>query len=268
MANCPFCQCEVDEDLVRFGGNCGNCLIEIPGEEAPTDHGQLGEVPLETEITAMHRKQQTRIFGTALVAASALLLVVFALKLGSEGEVLTDDGVEIAIVPLSEHEDIARAEPEPEPVLEAEVEPAPTKVRRRKRTTKSVAVASKRAVTMADPLSAFGPSVGPRSRGPSGVVLDDMDDIKKMVKRVLGNGEKQLTQCYNRALNGNPDLVGTWRVQFVITAKGAASKVVVRPVATSDVELEACFRRNIMGWSFQAIAEPLAIDTRYSFSPS
>ncbi len=40
MAECPFCQAEVDENLTIFGGTCPICFGEIPGEEAPTDPGE------------------------------------------------------------------------------------------------------------------------------------------------------------------------------------------------------------------------------------
>ena len=39
QATCPFCKGGISADVVQFGGNCPHCLLEIPGEEAPTDPG-------------------------------------------------------------------------------------------------------------------------------------------------------------------------------------------------------------------------------------
>ena len=40
MAECPFCGAEIREEVSLYGGTCASCLIEIPGEEAPTDPGE------------------------------------------------------------------------------------------------------------------------------------------------------------------------------------------------------------------------------------
>lgn len=36
---CPFCRGVVPPDVALHGGNCPHCMLEIPGEEAPTDPG-------------------------------------------------------------------------------------------------------------------------------------------------------------------------------------------------------------------------------------
>ena len=43
MGACPFCGSEVGEDLLINGGHCPQCLIEIPGEDTPTDPGEAAK---------------------------------------------------------------------------------------------------------------------------------------------------------------------------------------------------------------------------------
>lgn len=52
MAECPFCQAEIDENLTILGGTCPICFGEIPGEEAPTDPGE--------EVRAQQEAQDRR----------------------------------------------------------------------------------------------------------------------------------------------------------------------------------------------------------------
>ncbi|HCH66785.1 MAG TPA: hypothetical protein DFR83_28540 [Deltaproteobacteria bacterium] len=81
MGACPFCQGEVDDDILTFGGRCPQCLIEIPGEEAPTDPGADARA---AEAAAEAAKDQTS--STARIAA---VLVVGALAAGAAFVVYT-----------------------------------------------------------------------------------------------------------------------------------------------------------------------------------
>ncbi|MSP55439.1 MAG: AgmX/PglI C-terminal domain-containing protein [Myxococcales bacterium] len=57
-AICPFCKGKTPDDLIQFGGNCPHCLLEIPGEEAPTDPSLLVRKKLEDE--AIGKAKQVR----------------------------------------------------------------------------------------------------------------------------------------------------------------------------------------------------------------
>ena len=47
MGSCPFCKESVDEAILEYGGRCPSCLIEIPGEDAPTDPGEVAKAAQE-----------------------------------------------------------------------------------------------------------------------------------------------------------------------------------------------------------------------------
>jgi len=52
MGSCPFCKESVDEAILEYGGRCPSCLIEIPGEDAPTDPGEVAKAAQEAEEAA------------------------------------------------------------------------------------------------------------------------------------------------------------------------------------------------------------------------
>ena len=82
MGACPFCKGDVDEDILTFGGRCPRCLIEIPGEEAPTDPG--GEARAAQE--AAEAEAEKRSPAGKLVAAVLAVAAVCGLFLVGPGE--------------------------------------------------------------------------------------------------------------------------------------------------------------------------------------
>jgi hypothetical protein len=68
MGVCPFCKGEIADDILTFGGRCPQCLIEIPGEEAPTDPGDEVKAARAAEEAAAERKSPGLLIGAALVA--------------------------------------------------------------------------------------------------------------------------------------------------------------------------------------------------------
>jgi hypothetical protein len=71
---CPFCKGAVSADVIRFGGNCPHCMLEIPGEEAPTDPGAEVRKRKEEEDRVRAEAERKRSRTTAI--AVSLLLVV------------------------------------------------------------------------------------------------------------------------------------------------------------------------------------------------
>lgn len=77
-ASCPFCKGTVPQDTLRFGANCPHCMLEIPGEEAPTDPGLEMRQRKEQEERARRQREASRTrvvaglaFGVLLVAGAA-----------------------------------------------------------------------------------------------------------------------------------------------------------------------------------------------------
>jgi len=66
MGACPFCKGEVDDDVLTFGGRCPSCLIEIPGEEAPTDPGAEARAAREAAEAAAKKPPTGKIVGLAV----------------------------------------------------------------------------------------------------------------------------------------------------------------------------------------------------------
>lgn len=70
MEPCPFCNTNVNEDLLRFGGTCPSCFGEIPGEEAATDPGEAANAAL---VQADEERVRRRMLIPAIVALIVLL---------------------------------------------------------------------------------------------------------------------------------------------------------------------------------------------------
>ncbi len=121
---CPFCKEPIREEIVLFGGHCPSCMMEIVGEEAPTDPGRVVEVrvDLPRPMLEQERRRRPAWAMVALVGLGAAGGWWFASRQGA-GDVAGGDG--FYVVPLSEHRDVPlpealRPKPAPEPA------PAPT----------------------------------------------------------------------------------------------------------------------------------------------
>jgi hypothetical protein len=72
MGACPFCKGEVDSDILTFGGRCSSCLIEIPGEEAPTDPGAAARAAQAAAEAAAAKKSPAGLIVGGLVVLLAI----------------------------------------------------------------------------------------------------------------------------------------------------------------------------------------------------
>lgn len=81
MANptsaCPYCRGAIDQELARFGGPCPHCMLEVPGEEAPTDPGLALKQKLAQEALARAAAERAR--SQRIAVGSMLLLAGLAL---------------------------------------------------------------------------------------------------------------------------------------------------------------------------------------------
>lgn len=279
-ALCPFCRAEVEASLLRFGGHCPKCLIEIPGEETATDPGEHAKAVAHAEAVATRTaKSRTNV--------AVGLFVVLALAAGGgwwalRPEPVVPDSLDEgwAIVPRSAHKDLTLRAAEVAPEAVAAVVHAKASSARSPSADARIAAAgptepaqgsvlpSPTASLASDPLSAFTVGVGPKSKGPEAIVLTDAGQIEAMIQQVLVRGSKQLQQCYEQRLNESAGLKGAWHLVFLVSTEGTASEIAVTPLSVSDAALEACMVRNVQGWRFQRIKESVEINKTFRFSRS
>ena len=70
---CPYCNGSIPEQLAVYGGPCPHCILEIPGEEAPTDPGLAKRQAAQAAAKAA-AERSGRMRGVALASLGALLL--------------------------------------------------------------------------------------------------------------------------------------------------------------------------------------------------
>jgi hypothetical protein len=265
-------------------------MIAIPGEETPTDPGERAKVLQELEEQAAKSKHR----GAFMAAAAAM-----GLLLGGAGAywyqnreeppapvVAGNIEDEIYIVPLTAHRDLVLKSDEGK----QKSTPPPSTEQPRSAARKQQVPPSERELARME-VPATGGSVEELSREPiegslggfdatlgglgpnvkradiEGIVLSDPAEINTMVKRVMSKGQGQLRHCYETRLKADPNLKGAWNVQFQIEPSGRATAATVVAVDAPDAELEACIERNIAGWDFLKINEPLVVQKVYRFHP-
>lgn len=280
MAECPFCHGDVSGDLLVHGGRCPRCLIEIPGEETPTDPGVA--VSQEDEATEQVNKSGGVGWFMSMAAVGLLMIMGGAWKVLAEDEpAVEEEPPEFYTVPLSKHQDleVSPAEIELQEAAKAPVAATPKKKRRRKAasTAKETPSTGGSLVdqdidlaqgSLAGSIAGFSTaSSGPRKRTFQAIVLSDPGQIDEMVRNAMTRYEKHLQQCYESRLKEDPNLAGAWSVYFVIETDGATSGVKVQPLSQRDQKMEACMLRNIEDWRFQAINSGLEVNKTFRFGP-
>jgi len=296
MGECPFCKGAVSSELLRDGGRCPHCLIEVPGEETPTNPGEAAAASVAAATAAPKRSKAPAFAAAAVVVLALGGAGAWALLGGAPpADDVAEGSDDFVIVPLSRHQDLA----DPAAAAAAEVE-APRASGRSAPVTGGAraqaapgggrdgsAVATADAAeppeagpsqagmvappasgggnVLANPLGALSSGVGPGARGPQGIVLSDPNEIYEMVQKRMKVGASQLEQCYSMRLKEDESLRGAWTAEWVIEATGRTAKVRVRGDDRADPALEACMKKVIEGWVFQALVEPMAIDKTFRF---
>lgn len=292
---CPFCKGAIPADTLRFGGNCPHCMLEIPGEEAPTDPGIQARARKEQEDKALLAKKQrkNRILG------ALSLVVLFAIggtgvwAYQTQQQALTYEMDDYYATPLSELQ-TAPAQPvavagDPAGAQTGPEGPGTNGGRPNGRKAPDVAPigtgtpdgsTGARRPSFQTGQDAAAPSVGSASGtggGDLGVgqikvgyvgsdkVLTDNDEIFAMAKSVINASSPQLQGCYNQRLKAVEGLKGAWEVSFTIGKNGTAKNVAVSGVNGSDAELEACMDRQVSGWKFQKIVKDQPVKKTYRF---
>lgn len=305
MGSCPFCGGDVSEDVLLYGGRCSHCLIEIPGEETPTDPGEQAQAVQQAAEAA----SKGRGLGVGIAVAAIALLGLgvgawFATRpaLPEADDVFMDDSDDFAFAPASAHQDLP-VDPPPDAPTAAGVATngGPARTRSPEEFGGAQARASARPPTggsiartsdatpparggmvptvtspgpslsgasppvAASPLGAFEMASGPASRGPQAIVLEKSSEIYDMVKKVLRVNGNQMKQCYEQRLKVQSDLRGAWTVSFDIQESGRTGNVTVRGEGVADGKLEACMQVKVQKWTFQRIAQATRIDKTFRF---
>ncbi len=300
MAHCPFCKATIDDELARFGGHCPKCVIEIPGDETPTDPGVGKRVEEQVEA------EQQRRWG--VFAAVGGLVAVVVIGAGSvlwwridnqrqaaelaRLEAEADNG--FFILPAEEHE-LPTAEPEEQPeqgkpgntgrsyqgstVTNVPANTGTSSGPKRYDFTGGANAEETELAGLQEREIDVGPGGGPQvgsiglnvpqidiSRsGLDSVALSDPEEIRKSVGTALKAYSQQMNTCYERRLKNTPDLAGTWDVSFTITTSGSTAGIGVVPHTVSDRELETCMSQAIASWKFQNMAKPQNFSKPYTF---
>ena len=294
---CPFCKGAISSDLERYGGSCPHCLLEIPGDDAPTDPGLAARQKQqeEEEKAAIERSKRNRL--VMLAASFVVLLLVgggvyqylswqekiayeaqeyFQLPLEDltqpEAQVASatppDNGAKPPVgVNVGKPGDLDKSEGTPRPQDNGVTPPTNA-------TPKPVGTPRPDAVASATPTTS-GPNLSGISTGGTtmslnaGDVLTDDDQIKAMVAYVTKTYGSQVRACYEQRAKQIPDLKGVWSVSFTIKPDGTTTGVRVAPAGgSSDPELEACIQRNAATWKFQKMTKEFKVTRSYRLGPS
>jgi len=292
-AVCPFCRGDVKADLLTYGGHCPHCLIEIPGEEAPTNPNaeKVQEEKLIKEVAQVKQEKKSRLalVAFALAAVGALVVVIWPSPKPSEFA-LEDDWV---IMPVSKHRDIADPAVTDAAPAAAEGGAASKSKPGRKSSngekssppeasaqasgqgssgrgaTATSAPPEQRGSTVSAGAATGDPfavnSGGPSAKEMEGTCLKDEGDIETMVRGRVKSSGAQVQACYEQALKQNESLRGSWRVSLTLGRDGRASKVQVLAQNGKDAGFESCLGRVVGGWKFQGVCEDMALTVPFSF---
>lgn len=265
--NCPFCGAVVSENLLLFGGSCPSCFGKIPGEEVATHPGfaEMAKLEKASDDQARRRTLLPFVFAAGGLTALGLLAVGFVIwNQDPVVEPLNFDELD----PL-EYEVVAAA-PDPEPEAP---KPGPKPVRPK---SNPGGTAEPTPAPTPDPQVAVAPA--PRKPGGlnfgdpgvqvqrQGVELKEPDQIAQMVRKVMNANASSLSDCYNQALERNPQLEGRWRAMFTVGKGGYAKDISFTGRTAKDPEMEQCLARTVARWPFSKIAVDQPVQKTWKFA--
>lgn len=280
--HCPFCRGAISLDLAQYGGNCPHCMLEVPGDEAPTDPGAaLRQKQAEARRVAEAAEARKRRVRLGVLALGLVILGgIFVWRFQAWRASHTYAEVQYFELPL---EDIAAApvEPPPEAAPAAGGPSGGTRTAGGRSSGGSsgaiVRASGGTAVTTSGTEDAapvgLAVTTGAVSLGGGGEVsivktdevLTDEREILEMIKRVVYGSSPQLEACYQQRLKQAPDLAGVWEVSFVVTRSGIPASVGIKPRNRPDSELEACLRSAVSSWRFLKINADRPVSRPYRF---
>ncbi len=112
MGECPFCGGSVESDILVNGGVCPHCLIEIPGEETPTDPGEAAQAVQQAEDNAARKGRTGPLVGVAVLGLALVGMGAWTVLGQQQPEPITIEMNEFSFAGLDAHEDLPVEEPE------------------------------------------------------------------------------------------------------------------------------------------------------------
>lgn len=290
-AHCPFCKQPISAELAQYGGNCPKCMLEIPGEDAPTDPGVQVRARQESErvVSETRRRRRGWVLATVGLLAAGVLLVAGAWRYQQERDALTYDLDDYYVMPL---EDIAVAPEAAQPAATVATLGGTQTTRRASHTASGTAAPPEGALPPTTPraspsssaigdalppevIAAMAASGGSVSLGSANIsvsrpdtVLSDPKEIYDMIKRVLQTSGGQLHACYEQRLKQAEDLRGTWNLEFTVGTDGTATRVRAKGAERGDPELETCMANAVSNWKFMRVNKPQPVQKPYRFAPA
>lgn len=293
---CPYCKGTITPELLRAGGNCPHCMLEIPGEEAPTDPGLEQKKKIAEVNLALERKKKRRSLLRNL-ALLALLLAAGAAGLwrmqAAEDELVYElDDVYMAprdgmIVYRDQPVEPAAAGTQPTgkkptgkrdllPPKLGEIPTTPSGTNAPSGSDGSPTVSFKPAGSGGQDIAVGSSLGGPGSSALGEVdiklkrtntfVLENDDEILAMAKDVTSTYAPQIEGCVAARLKADPGFSGAWKVSFTIQTDGTVGKLSAKALETADPDVEACITRKIGSWGFQKISHEFKVAKTYRFS--
>lgn len=303
MGHCPFCKGAIQVDLLVNGGTCPHCLIEIPGEEAPTDPGEQALVRQQQEAAVASGGK-----GPLIGAAVAVLLLVgagggwYAWSSAQEQKIEAAAAGEWTVISLDEHQNQFDEEGEEaqargssgssgsrggsasaatpstggqlasgssSSVSRSGLNPGGSYSEQVAMTdpTAGATVAvptSASSTSLSSPGGLSGPSISVGSKNAQ-EVISDPNAIADMIKRAASRQGRQLEDCYEDRLKIDDSLQGRWSVSFVVTEAGKTKDIGITALNGADAALESCMKQRIARWRFSAIAHDQPIQKTYTF---
>lgn len=293
VARCPFCKGQISNDLARFGGNCPHCLLEVPGDEAPTDPGLVARnrQAEEDRKAALVRRRRRIIAGVSSSLFLGLAVVIGIWRYQVYLESLVYELPEYYQRSLEELEAAAAQEAEAEKAEAAKVAEAKARNTKKPSTnngtagsaggttggttgetgTKSPPVAAAPENGTAEvPMSGTG---GPSISTGGGItlsakdvgILSSDDEIRAMAAKAISVYSRQIDTCYINRAKQNPRFNGAWKLTLTITKEGTVEDVAVVALSTKDSEMQACIERNAAQWKFQRIAHDQRVSRTFRY---
>lgn len=99
-------------------------------------------------------------------------------------------------------------------------------------------------------------------------VLSDNEAIFKMAKAAIAAYGPQIETCAAQRMKQDESFSGAWKLNLTIQKDGTTAKVKAAGVKGGDAELEACMQRAAQSWRFARIAREFPIAKTYSFTSS
>ncbi len=275
MADCPFCNAEVTEELLRFGGSCPHCFNVIPGEEAPTDPG-TGEQRLleETDRRVVGQDGGNKLLWAALalfglgIAGGGLWWSQRSVMLPEtpgDGEISDVFQVELEELVQTSTMAIVGAETEDAAQESSDKPEVVATMPQTFSTGSSGSSVSTEVEDDVDPSPLGGPRVVVRRRSMERAPLSDEGQIESEVQGTLRATNARMQHCYNQRIKEASALHGSWMVQFTVETDGTTSQVMARPQTMADAEFQLCLERQIGELRFPRITRPMPFAKRYTF---